>query len=779
MASTLNSSSPTPAVESSQTGNVFLTLLPITLAVFIAFLTIGMQMPVLPLHLHDSLGMSNLAIGLVIGMQFAVALLSRPWAGNLADLKGARRAVIVGCLFSASSGLAYIASLVFVSTPAASVWILVLGRILLALGESLIATGALGWSLGLVGPQHAGKVMAWVGMAIYGAYALGAPLGVAVNAQWGFSGIAVAVTIIPFLALAVAARVRAVAPSANRRTPFYKVLGAVLWPGMGLALSSVGFGLITAFIALLFAEKQWGNASLAFTAFGLAFIGARIFLGHLPDKLGGAKVALVSVVIETIGQLLIWGADTTSLAYLGAALTGFGYSLAFPAFGVEAVRRAPVQTRSLAMGAYVAFMDIALGLASPLAGALAGAQGIASVYLAGAIAVALALFIALRLLFNAPTTSAHSENGNSGKLSRNTHAILLSLVGLAIIFCGLYAWRVARAGAAAPPARPPALVSTIVAQPRSVAEELQAVGGLQAVREVLLAPDSAGRVTAINFTAGQVVREGDSLVQLYDAPELADRAAAVARADFTQMQLRRSQELAPTGAEPRELLDQRKSEASQAHAAVRQLDARIEQKNVRSPFSGQLGIRRVNVGQYLNAGDAIATLTDLDSLYVNFTLPQHQLFRVSIGARVRIFVDAAPGRVFQATVSTIEPRIDGETRNGTVQATLSNTDHLLKSGMYATAALELPATDDAIVLPLTAIQTSASGDRVVLVQEADAQGIGKAVAVPVFLGRRLGEDVMVTRGIKAGDIVVVAGQNRLQPGGPVKINTESPAGDQR
>ncbi len=176
------------------------------------------------------------------------------------------------------------------------------------------------------------------------------------------------------------------------------MLGAVLWPGMGLALSSVGFGLITAFIALLFAAKQWGNSSLVFTAFGLVFIGARIFFGHLPDKLGGAKVAMVSVAIEAVGLLFIWGAGSAPLAYIGAALTGFGYSLAYPGFGVEAVRRAPPQSRSLAMGAYVAFMDIALGLTTPMAGALAGAKGISSIYLAGTITVALALVIALRLL---------------------------------------------------------------------------------------------------------------------------------------------------------------------------------------------------------------------------------------------------------------------------------------------------------------------------------------------------------------------------------------------
>ncbi|TBU76570.1 arabinose transporter [Pseudomonas daroniae] len=405
--------SPTPAMTSSSSANVFVTLLPITLAVFIAFLTIGLQMPVLPLHLHETLGVGTLVIGLVIGLQFVVALLSRPWAGNLADLRGAKRAVIIGCLFTAGSGLAYLASLAFAAAPATSVWIVVLGRILLALGESLIVTGALGWSLGLVGPQNAGKVMAWVGIAIYAAYALGAPLGVAINARWGFIGIAVSVMALPVLAAALASGVRAVAPSATRRTPFYKVLGAVFWPGMGLALSSVGFGLITAFIALLFAAKQWGDSSLAFTAFGLAFIGARLFFGHLPDKLGGAKVALVSVAIEAVGQLFIWGSDTASIAYLGAALTGFGYSLAFPGFGVEAVRRAPPQTRSLAMGAYVAFLDIALGITSPLAGALASAQGVASVYLAGAITVALALVIAFRLLSDRPATTGQADNGRA------------------------------------------------------------------------------------------------------------------------------------------------------------------------------------------------------------------------------------------------------------------------------------------------------------------------------------------------------------------------------
>lgn len=394
-----SSSAPPPAA--SPKAHVLRQLLPIALAVFVGFLTIGLPLPVLPLHLHDTLGMGTLAVGVVIGAQFAAALLSRAWAGAMADTQGARRAVIAGLVLAACSGLAYLASLAFVATPATSVGVLLLGRLLLGCAESLVVTGALSWGVGLVGPHNAGKVMAWVGVAMYGAYAAGAPAGVALQAQWGSGGVAAATVLTPLLALVLVAGLRPVAPSALRRTPFYQVLGAVWLPGLGLALSSVGFGVITAFVALLFAAMEWGNAALAFTCFGLAFIGARLLFGHLPDQLGGARVALVCVLIEALGLLLIWGADSASIAYLGAALTGFGYSLAFPGFGVEAVRRAAPQSRGAAMGAYVAFLDISLGITGPAAGALAGAWGVEAVYLVGALAVALSLLVALRLLSSA------------------------------------------------------------------------------------------------------------------------------------------------------------------------------------------------------------------------------------------------------------------------------------------------------------------------------------------------------------------------------------------
>ena len=400
------SSGISPSAAASPPVNAFARLLPLTLAVFVSFLCLGMPMPVLPLHLSQTLGLGTLGVGTVMGCQFAAALLSRAWAGSLADTRGARQAVVLGMALAAVSGLAYLMSRAFEGGPAA-VWVLAAGRVLLGCAESLIITGALSWGVGMIGPQNAGKVMAWVGIAMYGAYAAGAPAGVAVQAAWGFSGIAVATIVLPLAALAMVWGLRATPAAAQRRTPFYKVLGTVWLPGLGLALSSVGFGVITTFAALLFASRGWGAASLAFTAFGLAFIGARLFFGHLPDRLGGVRVALASIPLEAAGLLLIWGGGDAAWAYAGAALTGFGYSLAFPAFGVEAVRRAPPQARGAAMGAYVAFFDLSMGLTAPAAGLLASVTGVGDVYFAAAVSVALSIVVALLLRVNAARGASH------------------------------------------------------------------------------------------------------------------------------------------------------------------------------------------------------------------------------------------------------------------------------------------------------------------------------------------------------------------------------------
>ncbi|GGF39402.1 UPF0226 protein YfcJ [Aliidongia dinghuensis] len=384
--------------QAPASASVVAALLPILVTVLAAFLVIGLAMPVLPLHVHQGLGLGTFVVGLVAGSQFAASLVSRIWSGHYADSRGAKRAVIVGLVMATVAGLLYLLSLRFVGTPVLSVAILLVGRAVLGAAESFIVTGALSWGLALVDARNAGKVMAWVGTAMYAAFAGGAPIGSALYAVDGFAAIALATTVVPLATLLLIMPLRPLAPSHRNRPKLLKVAGAVWVPGLGLAFSSIGFGAITAFISLLFADRGWGPAWLAFTAFAGAFMVTRLIFGHLPDRLGGAKVALVSVLLEAAGQALIWLASGPVLALGGAVLTGLGYSLVYPGLGVEAVRRAPPESRGLAMGAYTAFLDLALGLASPALGLIASGAGLGTVFLVSALTVLCSAVVAVRLL---------------------------------------------------------------------------------------------------------------------------------------------------------------------------------------------------------------------------------------------------------------------------------------------------------------------------------------------------------------------------------------------
>lgn len=341
--------------------------------------------------------------------------------------------------------------------------------------------------------------------------------------------------------------------------------------------------------------------------------------------------------------------------------------------------------------------------------------------------------------------------------------LVVVIAVLTLLFAGLFAWRHARTAQPPHAAPPPTLVTAFTVQPQEAPARLESVGSLQAVHQVTLAPETAGRITEIRFEGGAKVGAGAVLIQLDDRPERADRAAAQARADLAHVQLQRSQKLAPTGFEPRVTTDQRRADYDAAVAAVHQLDARIAQKQVRAPFAGELGLRRVNPGQYLNPGDPVATLTALDDLFVNFTVPQQEFGKLRVGGPVEVVSDAFPARVFTAKVNAIEPQVGGDTRNVSVQAVMANPGQALRPGMYVTARLVLPPQPNALVAPATAIQTSAQGDSVIVVRG------GKAVPMPVQAGRRIGDKVVIASGLKPGDVVVTDGQLRVQPGSPVKV----------
>jgi MFS family permease len=372
-------------------------LTPIMVTVLVGFVVIGAALPVLPLHVRDTLGFGPVMVGVVAGCQFAAALVARLWSGHAADTKGAKWAVMAGLLAATAAGLLYLMSLSFVSTPTISVVILLAGRAVLGGAESFIITGATTWGLVRVGAHNSGKVIAWMGTAMFAAFAGGAPLGTVFYTNGGFGAVALATAIAPLATLLLIAPLRGATPAKKGGPSILSVVSRIWLPGVGAALGSVGFGAIIAFSSLLFVEHGWTPVWLPFTAYAVALILARLLFGHLPDRIGGAQVALISVLVETTGLTLMWLAPSALVAATGAALTGFGYSLVFPGLGVEAIRLAPPESRGVAMGAYTACLDIALGVSGPVLGLIASSAGFGVVFLVSAIVVLSSAVVALKL----------------------------------------------------------------------------------------------------------------------------------------------------------------------------------------------------------------------------------------------------------------------------------------------------------------------------------------------------------------------------------------------
>ena len=325
---------------------------------------------------------------------------------------------------------------------------------------------------------------------------------------------------------------------------------------------------------------------------------------------------------------------------------------------------------------------------------------------------------------------------------------------------------------------PPAQIAAVTAETQSVPRFATAIGSLAAVHQVTITPEVGGKVTAIVFKSGATVKAGDPLVQLNDAPDRGDLANYEAQARMASLSLERNTRLANRQFASRETVDQNQTQFDQAKAQIAKTEAIIEQKLIRAPFAGRLGIRQVEVGQYVSPGAAIVTLTDLKELYVNFTLASTWRGQITLGQKVNVTADAFPGRVFTATITTIEPQIRSDTRSMTAQGTLANPDEALLPGMFVNVAVVLPPEPDKVVLPETAVDYTLYGDSVYVVREegSDANGkpITKAYRTPVKVGPRWGGKAAILDGVKPGDKVVAAGQIKLQDGAQVIITGNPP-----
>ena len=246
--------------------------------------------------------------------------------------------------------------------PVASLVLLVASRLVLGVGESLCGTGAILWGIGRVGVTHNAKVISWNGIATYGALALGAPVGVAIANTLNPALIGVLVIALAAIGFYLARLIASVPLVHGERMSYASVFTRVLPHGLGLALGSAGFGSIATFVTLYYAARHWPNAALSLTVFGTLFIGARLLFANTIKTYGGFRVAIVSFAFECSGLLLLWLAPVPHIALVGAALTGFGFALIFPALGVEAVALVPPASRGAALSAYSVFLDLSLGI---------------------------------------------------------------------------------------------------------------------------------------------------------------------------------------------------------------------------------------------------------------------------------------------------------------------------------------------------------------------------------------------------------------------------------
>ena len=359
--------------------------------------------------------------------------------------------------------------------------------------------------------------------------------------------------------------------------------------------------------------------------------------------------------------------------------------------------------------------------------------------------------------------------------------IMLAAVGAVLCAIGYYKYsqisQAMAAGAAFKP--PPEAVTTVKAASEEWDNTLSAIGSVAAVQGVTVSADLPGVVQSIGFESGRPVKAGQTLVQLDASQERAQLASAEAKKELTRLELNRARGLRDEKVVSQADLDAAEAANLQAEAAIAEIKATIGRKTIRAPFSGVLGIRQVNLGQYLNAGDPVVALQSYDPIYVNFNVPQRDLGRISMGSEVHISSEGIEGDIV-GKVSAVDAVVDQATRNVQVQALVRNPDRKLKAGMFVKAEVRLPQRTSLVPLPASSILYAPYGDSVFIVEEITSKDGQKYMGVRqqvVKLGPSKGDQVGVLDGVKPGEEVVTSGVFKLRNGAAVLVNNQVQPGN--
>lgn len=332
---------------------------------------------------------------------------------------------------------------------------------------------------------------------------------------------------------------------------------------------------------------------------------------------------------------------------------------------------------------------------------------------------------------------------------------------------------------------PPASVSTETAKAETWTPRIRSIGTLTAIQGVDIASQVGGVVSAIQFDSGDAVPEGAELILLDDEVEQADLLSNKATLREAMLEFTRQQDLQGRGFAAEAKLEEARTARDSAAAAVQRTRALIEQKTIKAPFAGKLGLKTVEIGQYVSPGMALVTLQALDPIWVDFPIPENEISKVAAGQKIEVSVDAFPGRRFEGTIETLDARVSKDTRTLIVRGRLDNPNEQLLPGMFANVSVEAGAPADVVAVPRTAVTFSLYGDSVYVVKEEAAPKSGENESKPaepvltaerrfVTVGATQDGRIAILEGVDAGETVITTGQLKLRPGARVVINNEAP-----